>query len=73
MNATATTSHADLLDERQRSLYRAATPTQKLAIVARLNATLLELKRSDLQARFPNHAAKQREAMLRQWWLTARD
>lgn len=72
--ATTTKSPADELSDRQlRELYRAATPTRKLAVVARLNATLISLKEADLQARFPKASAEEQRAMLRRWWLTASD
>jgi hypothetical protein len=54
-------------------LYRKATPTQKLAVVARLNATLIALKEADIRARRPDLSRKEQQALLRQWWLTARD
>lgn len=57
----------------QIELYRRATPTQKLAVVARLNATTLALKEASLQARRPNMPAAERREMLRRWWLSARD
>jgi hypothetical protein len=57
----------------QIELYRRATPTQKLATVARLNATVLKLKEADLQARFPHQSADERREVLRRWWLSARD
>lgn len=60
-------------DPRMIELYRRATPTQKLAVVARLNATLIELKAADIRARHPGLAAAQQTAQLRRWWLTARD
>lgn len=60
-------------DPRLIELYRRATPTQKLAVVARLNATLIELKASDIRARRPDLAEAQQRAQLRRWWMTARD
>ena len=54
-------------------LYRRATPSQKLAVVARLNATLIELKAADLRARQPGLSDDRRREMLRRWWLTASD
>jgi hypothetical protein len=41
------------LDPKLLELYRRATPTQELAVVARLNATLIGLKEADLRARHP--------------------
>lgn len=60
-------------DSRMIELYRRATPTQKLAVVARLNATLIELKAVDIRARHPDLADAQQRAQLRRWWMTARD
>jgi len=54
-------------------LYRQATPTQKLAVVARLNAALIGLKEAELNARCPTLSAERRKEMLRRWWLTATD
>ena len=61
------------LDPRLRDLYRAATPTQKLAVVARLNATLIGLKEAELNARCPTQPPAERRTALRGWWFTARD
>ena len=61
------------LDPRLRDLYRAATPTQKLAVVARLNATLIGLKEAELNARFPSQPPAERRTALRGWWFAARD
>jgi hypothetical protein len=60
-------------DPRMIELYRRATPTQKLAVVARLNATLIELKAADIRARHPDLADAQQRAQLRRWWMTACD
>jgi hypothetical protein len=57
----------------QIELYRHATPTQKLAAVARLNATLLNLKEASLESQLPHLSSLERRALLRRWWLTARD
>lgn len=73
MQTPATRPRFEPLDPRLRDLYRAATPTQKLAVVARLNATLLGLKAADLQARFPALPPAKRSELLRRWWLAARD
>ena len=54
-------------------LYRKATPTQKLAVVARLNATLIGLKEADIRASRPDLSRDAQRALLRRWWLTARD
>lgn len=73
MPATAQLPRFEPLDSRLRYLYRKATPTQKLAVVARLNATLIEIKSADLQARFPAMPPAKRRDLLRHWWLSARD
>jgi hypothetical protein len=57
----------------QIDLYRRATPTQKLAAIARLNATAIAIKEADLESRCPDVPAAERRAVLRQWWLAARD
>ena len=61
------------LDPKLRELYRAATPTQKLAVVARLNGTLLGLKEAELKSRDASMPPAERRALLRRWWFTARD
>jgi hypothetical protein len=61
------------LDPRLLDLYRRATPAEKLTVVSRLNATLIELKRADLLAKFPAQPPAHRQDLLRRWWLTARD
>jgi hypothetical protein len=50
-----------------------ATPTAKLAAVARLNAVLVALKQARLVADHPSWTAAERTASLRQWWFGARD
>jgi hypothetical protein len=60
-------------DRRQMELYREATPTAKLAVVARLNAVLVGLKQARLAAEHPAWTAAERTATLRQWWFGARD
>lgn len=57
----------------QIELYRRASATEKLAAVARLNATALKLKEASLAAKFPRLSPAERHALLRRWWLTARD
>lgn len=57
----------------QVTLYRQATPTQKLAAVARLNATAIAMKDAALKSRFPGMPPETRRAVTRRWWLTARD
>jgi hypothetical protein len=57
----------------QVALYRQATPTQKLAVVARLNATAIALKEAALRSQFPDMPPETRRAITRRWWLTAHD
>lgn len=57
----------------QIELYRKATPTQKLAAVARLNAAAIAMKESALRAQHPPLSPEKRRELLRRWWLTARD
>jgi hypothetical protein len=64
---------AEPLDPRLRDLYRSASPTQKLAAVARINATLSALKDAALAQAHPDWPAERRRAAVRRWWLTARD
>ena len=59
------------LDPRLRDLYRSATPTQKLAIVARLNATLIGLKEADLRACSVVRAPNEQRKLLRSWCRSA--
>ena len=61
------------LDPRLRDLYRAATPTEKLTVVVRLNTTLIELKSAALRSKFPAMPPAKRSGLLRRWWLTTRD
>ena len=61
------------LDPRLRELYRAATPTEKLTAVVRLNATLIELKSAALRSKFPAMPPTKRGELLRRWWLSPRD
>lgn len=56
-------------DARQHDAYRRASPSQKLAVVARLNAALLGLKEADLKARYPAATAEELRGRLRRWWL----
>ena len=55
----------------QIELYKKSTPTQKLAVVARLNMTAIALRDSVLQRDYPAMSAPERAALLRRWWLTA--
>eukprot|EP01041_Mallomonas_annulata_P040321 gene40321-64193_t len=53
------------LDPHLRDLYRAATPTEKLKVVVRLNTTLIELKSAALQAKYPAMPPAKRSELLR--------
>ena len=61
------------LDPHLRERYRAATPTEKLTVVVRLNTTLIELKSAALRAKFPALPPTKRGELLRRWWLGPRD
>lgn len=61
------------IDERLRALYRAASPTAKLAVVARINASLTAIKEAAVARQHPEWSLVQRRAVVRRWWLTARD
>lgn len=61
------------LDPRLRALYRTATPAAKLAIVGRLNAASIALKRAQFDARSPALSPVEKDAALRRWWFSARD
>lgn len=61
------------LDPRMVTLYRAATPEQKLAAVDRLNRALQGLKEAELVATRPELASEGRRAELRRWWFSSRD
>jgi hypothetical protein len=54
-----------------RELYRTATPTQKLAVVSRLNTALLGLKASEITVSRPELSQSAQSALLRHWWLTS--
>jgi hypothetical protein len=64
---------ASASDERLRMLYRTASPTEKLAAVARINAALTALKEAALAQQHPEWSAARRRDEVRLWWLTARD
>ncbi len=68
-----TSPNFEPLDPHLRDLYRAATPIEKLTVVVRLNATLIELKSAALRAKFPAMPPAKRGELLRRWWLTTRD
>jgi hypothetical protein len=60
-------------DERLRTLYRTASPTEKLAAVARINAALIAIKEAAVAQQHPEWSATRRRDTVRLWWLTARD
>jgi hypothetical protein len=70
---TRTRPPPDGIDERLRALYRAASPTEKLAAVARINASLTAIKEAAVARQHPEWSVMQRRAVVRRWWLTARD
>ncbi len=57
----------------QIELYRRASPTEKLTVVARLNATAIALKDASLRSINPDMTATERREVLRRWWLGARN
>jgi hypothetical protein len=69
----APVARPESLDPKLRELYRTASAADKLAIVGRLNATLLALKRAQLDARQPALASGEITAELRRWWFSSRD
>ena len=73
METAAFASRETALEPRLVALYRAATPTAKLAVVARINAALTAIKEADVAQRHPDWSAAQRRASVRRWWLSARD
>ncbi|MBM3854176.1 MAG: hypothetical protein FJ399_13635 [Verrucomicrobia bacterium] len=70
---TQTRSRSEASDERLRALYRAASPTEKLAVVARINASLTAIKEAAVASQHPEWSPAERRAAVRRWWLTARD
>lgn len=61
------------LDPTLLALYRRSSPEAKLAIVHRLNVTLIGLKEANLVATRPDWTCEMRRNELRRWWLTAHD
>ncbi len=61
------------IDERVLALYRAASPTEKLAAVARINSALTAIKEAAVARQHPEWSPAQRHAAVRHWWLNARD
>ncbi|MBI2517860.1 MAG: hypothetical protein HYV95_13230 [Opitutae bacterium] len=61
------------LDPQLLARYRVATPEAKLAVVARLNATLIGLKEAQLAATCGELSLPARRLKLRNWWLGTRD
>lgn len=55
------------------NLYRRATPAEKLALIGRINASLLALKAAQVVSRRPALSSADRAAAVRRWWLGARD
>ncbi len=70
---TRTRQPPDAIDERLRALYRSASPTEKLATVARINASLTAIKEAAVARQHPEWSLVQRRTAVRLWWLTARD
>ncbi len=70
---TLTRQQPEAIDGRLRALYRAANPTEKLAVVARINASLTALKEAAVARQHPDWSQAQRRASVRRWWLEARD
>jgi hypothetical protein len=63
----------DTIDERVRPWYRSASPTEKLAAVARINAALTAIKETAVARQHPEWALVPRRTAIRLWRLTARD
>jgi hypothetical protein len=61
------------LHPKQRELYRAAAPADKLALVGRINASLQAVKLAQLRATRPQLPAADHARELRRWWFSARD
>ena len=72
-NVTRMHGGSEALDPRQVALYRAASPTEKLAVVARINAALIAIKEAAVAQQHPEWSAEQRRACVRRWWFSARD
>ena len=70
---TRTRLQPEALNARLRALYRAASPTEKLATVARINASLTAIKEAAVARQHPDWPPAQRRAAVRRWWLSARD
>lgn len=70
---TQTRPRSEAIDDRLRALYRAASPTEKLAVVARINASLTAIKEAAVARQHPEWSPLERRAAVRRWWLTARD
>jgi hypothetical protein len=71
--ATVTRQQPETADDRLRALYRAASPTEKRAAVARINAALTAVKEAAVARQYPDWSPAQRRALVRRWWLAARD
>jgi hypothetical protein len=68
LNPQIETAEARLL-----GLYRSATPTQKLAVVGRINASLQALKAAKVRADHPGLTPHEQNRLVRSWWFSARD
>ena len=62
----------DPIDPRLLGLYRQATPTQKLEIVARINASLHALKTAQLRSERSDLLPSEQMRELRRWWFSTR-
>ena len=63
----------EAMDERLRALYRAASPTEKLAAVARINLSLTAIKEAAVARQHPEWSPVQRRSAVRRWWLSSHD
>jgi len=70
---TITRLQPEAIDERLRALYRAASPTEKLAAVARINLSLTAIKEAAVARQHPDWSPVQRRTAVRRWWLSAKD
>lgn len=67
------TTRSERLNPQLVELYRRAEPAQKLAVVARINASLQAIKRAQLQMSNPGLSATEQQRQLRRWWFSSRD
>lgn len=73
MNAAGTAHGNETLDPQMLECYRRATPGAKLAVVTRLNETLIALKEAALLKNHPDVTPAKRRELLRLWWFGAAD